>query len=213
MATVTAFTAQRMKQIEDESIVSAELEGPDLILITRAGTRINVGSVQGPVGDAGPPGEDGDITVAQMNAAIASAINAYDPSKPGGMVARRKTTVGTSNIRSFPTPLNGLETPLFTLPANRMLKITAHVPMITADTARRLKSLILINSANGGSVVAQSVHQSSDTRWTFNLTTIETAAGVPQRYTLAAAISQNSMATRIDGQNPALILVEDIGPV
>jgi microcystin-dependent protein len=54
MATVTGYTAQRMKRIEDETVVDGEVVGPDLILITRAGTQINAGPVQGPVGPTGP---------------------------------------------------------------------------------------------------------------------------------------------------------------
>ena len=54
MATVTGYTAQRMKRIEDETVVDGEVVGPDLILITRAGVQINAGPVQGPVGPTGP---------------------------------------------------------------------------------------------------------------------------------------------------------------
>jgi microcystin-dependent protein len=48
-----------MQQIEDETIVNAELDGNDLILITREGTEINVGPVIGPTGSTGLTGPAG----------------------------------------------------------------------------------------------------------------------------------------------------------
>lgn len=57
MATVTGYTAARMKQIEDETVVNAYLDGDDLVFKTREGTTINVGSVRGPKGDDGNAGD------------------------------------------------------------------------------------------------------------------------------------------------------------
>lgn len=62
MATVTGLTAERMLGIENASVVSGQVTGGDLILVTRGGTQINAGTVQGPQGTpgtdgaAGPPG-------------------------------------------------------------------------------------------------------------------------------------------------------------
>jgi len=53
MAIVTGFTAERMLQIENETIVDANLVGDRLILVTREGTVIDVGSVRGPEGPEG----------------------------------------------------------------------------------------------------------------------------------------------------------------
>lgn len=53
---VTVFTAERMAQIEAETIVDARIDGDDLILTTREGTDINIGSIRGPQGDVGPGG-------------------------------------------------------------------------------------------------------------------------------------------------------------
>ena len=66
MATVTGFTSERMLVIENETVVDGEIQGDDLILITREGTPINAGNVRGPIGPIGPPVSDtnkGDITV------------------------------------------------------------------------------------------------------------------------------------------------------
>lgn len=59
MTSVTSFTAARMQAIEDETIVDAELDGDNLILTTREGTDINVGSVRGPTGATGATGAQG----------------------------------------------------------------------------------------------------------------------------------------------------------
>lgn len=48
MATVTGYTADRMKQIEDETVVMGEVDaGGNLVLTTRAGVQIDAGHVRG----------------------------------------------------------------------------------------------------------------------------------------------------------------------
>jgi microcystin-dependent protein len=59
VTTVTSFTAERMLEIENETITDAHLSGNDLILTTREGTDINVGSVRGPTGATGTTGSAG----------------------------------------------------------------------------------------------------------------------------------------------------------
>lgn len=59
MTTVTSFTAARMLEIENETIVNAMLSGDHLILVTREGTEIDVGSVRGPQGNPGNTGAAG----------------------------------------------------------------------------------------------------------------------------------------------------------
>lgn len=55
MPTVTAFTAERSQQIEDESINSGHIdENGDLILVRRDTVEINAGSAVGPTGPMGP---------------------------------------------------------------------------------------------------------------------------------------------------------------
>lgn len=56
MASVTAFTAERSQQIEDESINDGHIVGEDLILVRRNLEVLNLGPVIGPPGVAGPPG-------------------------------------------------------------------------------------------------------------------------------------------------------------
>ena len=73
MATITGYTAARMKQIEDASIVDAHLDGYDLVLTTFAGIDINVGNVRG---EQGPTGE---VTNAELIAALAEFLDQADP--------------------------------------------------------------------------------------------------------------------------------------
>lgn len=56
MATVTGFTAARMLVIENTTVVDGEVQGDNLILLTREGTPIDAGSVRGPKGDKGDVG-------------------------------------------------------------------------------------------------------------------------------------------------------------
>lgn len=54
MATVTGFTAARMLEIENSTVVDGDVVGDDLILLRRDGGQINAGSVRGPIGPVGP---------------------------------------------------------------------------------------------------------------------------------------------------------------
>src|SRR5262245_61711616 len=56
MAKVTGFTADRMLVIENTTVVDGEVQGDNLILMTREGTPIDAGNVRGATGPAGPPG-------------------------------------------------------------------------------------------------------------------------------------------------------------
>lgn len=56
MATITGFTSERMLEIEDGTIVDAEIIGGNLILTKHDGTTVNAGPVIGPAGPVGPAG-------------------------------------------------------------------------------------------------------------------------------------------------------------
>lgn len=56
MATVTGFTAARMLEIENSTIVDGDIVGEDLILLRRDGGEINAGHVKGDKGDKGDVG-------------------------------------------------------------------------------------------------------------------------------------------------------------
>jgi len=61
MATITGFTAARMLEIEDGTIVDAEIVDGELILIKHDGTQVNAGDVTGPAGPVGPGGPAGGL--------------------------------------------------------------------------------------------------------------------------------------------------------
>lgn len=56
MATITGLTAERMKEIEDASVVDGGVVGGNLILTKHDGSTINAGKVTGPQGPQGIPG-------------------------------------------------------------------------------------------------------------------------------------------------------------
>ena len=71
MATVTGYTAARMKQIEDKAITSGTVVSGNLILYPKnypVETSINAGSVIGP---AGPTGPAGSVNTGDLNTAVA----------------------------------------------------------------------------------------------------------------------------------------------
>lgn len=59
MATVTGYTAARMKQIEDSAVVDGDVVGDNLILTKHDGSTVDAGNVRGPVGATGPKGDPG----------------------------------------------------------------------------------------------------------------------------------------------------------
>src|SRR3954453_16358382 len=56
MATVTSYTAERMKQIEDTTIVGGSISGNNLMLTRRDNVQLNAGNVRGPQGIQGLTG-------------------------------------------------------------------------------------------------------------------------------------------------------------
>lgn len=56
MATVTAFTAERMLEIEQTTVVGGAIVDGELILLRRDGELVNAGNVGGVEGEPGPPG-------------------------------------------------------------------------------------------------------------------------------------------------------------
>lgn len=79
MATITGFTASRMKEIEDASVVGGSVVGDDLILQRFDGTTFNAGVVKGATGAAGPVGEVSDAELAAAIAGVQSDIVASMP--------------------------------------------------------------------------------------------------------------------------------------
>ena len=81
MATVTGYTAERMKQIEDSTVVDGAISADDLLLITRDGTQINAGNVRGP---QGVPGPAGDADAVQLATPVGSTVMFGGDTAPQG---------------------------------------------------------------------------------------------------------------------------------
>lgn len=73
MGSVTGFTAEYQQEIMDSTIVDGEVVGGHLILKRHDNATIDAGPVIGP---AGPTGAAGEITEAEMDAAILADQNA-----------------------------------------------------------------------------------------------------------------------------------------
>lgn len=90
MAEVTGFTSQRMREIEDTTVVDGEVQGDNLILLQRNGVPIDAGNVRGPQGDQGVPGpvqkvndQLGNVYTPRAFATVA-ALNTDWPTAPEG---------------------------------------------------------------------------------------------------------------------------------
>ena len=106
MATITVYNSARMKQIEDETIISGHMDGDDLILETRAGNLINAGDTRGEKGDKG---DQGDVSLVQLNSvadianaaqntansALSQASNAMDMAAAAKVITRGSQVAGT----------------------------------------------------------------------------------------------------------------------
>jgi len=82
MATVTGYTAERMKEIEDSAVIGGMVQGNNLILVTHDGSTIDAGNVRGPQGIQGIPGVQSIIvctsTTRPTGAALFVGLNIYE---------------------------------------------------------------------------------------------------------------------------------------
>lgn len=81
--TITGFTAARMKQIEDATVIGGSVVGDNLILEKFNGTTVNAGPVKGSQGIQGVPGE---VSAAQLNAAVSDLQDDIVASTPVGTI-------------------------------------------------------------------------------------------------------------------------------
>ena len=126
MAEVTGFTSDRMRIIENETVVDGEVQGDNLILMTREGVPIDAGNVRGPIGPVGPPiadGNKGDVTVSatgtnwQINAdAVTNAELAEMPAGTlkGAINAGNPVDLTLAQMSGFlPTAVNDQVGPIY----------------------------------------------------------------------------------------------------
>ncbi len=116
MATVTGYTAERMKNIEDSTVTDGEVVGNNLILTTRDGTPIDAGNVRGP---QGVKGDTGEVSQAQLAAVTGPSANAgndlvngtdtklfFDHDKPHLHHIPKFADIAQRDA-AIPTPVNG----------------------------------------------------------------------------------------------------------
>jgi hypothetical protein len=104
VATVTGYTAERMKTIEDTTVVDGEIIGDNLHLLTRVGDHIDAGNVRGPKGDKGDKGDTGEVTQAELDA-LDSTVTALTTELRASNIPRF-ANVAARDTR-FPTPAEG----------------------------------------------------------------------------------------------------------
>ena len=109
MATITGLTAERMLEIEGESIIDGSIVGGNLILTKHDGTTIDAGPVVGPTGPAGPQGTPGVSGVSSIPGEIKAWPNTVLPVQAtygkwvwadGGVYSAATYPVAASHIHS-----------------------------------------------------------------------------------------------------------------
>lgn len=98
MGEATGFTAARMQEIEDTTIVDGDVVVNDLILHQRDGTNINAGNVRGPQGAQGVQGPQG-FTGPQGTQGVQGTQGTQGPQgiPGGGFRAYRNAALNVSN--------------------------------------------------------------------------------------------------------------------
>jgi len=100
MATVTGFTSERMLEIEESTVVDGEIQGDNLILMTRGGTPIDAGNVRGAQGAQGPVGVTHVIQDEGVIQPTQPALNFV-----GGGVVVNDDPANTRTIITVPAPV------------------------------------------------------------------------------------------------------------
>lgn len=95
MATVTGLTADRMLEMEAQTVIDGEVVGDNLILQTRDGNQIDTGNVRGPVGPQGATGLKGN----QGPEGPVGPVGPIGPTGSQGPAGVGGTTVCTSTTR------------------------------------------------------------------------------------------------------------------
>lgn len=103
MATITGFTAERMKEIEDTTVVNGELNAYNLTLVRRDGSTIPLGNIRGP---AGPQGIPGTITASPAGGVLSG--NYPNPGLSDGAVTEAKISDGIKNAAASTPSLRTL---------------------------------------------------------------------------------------------------------
>jgi hypothetical protein len=141
MGTITGFTSARMLSMENATVIDGTVVGNDLILETKGGTLINAGNVRGIQGIQGVPGE---ITEAELNAAIAplassadllAAANAVDAEYSRAEIGHISQTLASTSFTTVITNLNVATSVNLDTPRSATVMVTAYFESTVAGDA------------------------------------------------------------------------------
>jgi hypothetical protein len=202
MATVTAFTAARSKQIEDNAITGGSVVNGQLILTRHSGQDpVNAGNVRGPKGDQGDPGE---ITLAQLEWVVDNL--------PKGILGHSQNTADVWS----PTTQSDLCTVSVSLQSSRRIKITAFA-ISRADAPPETFTGRFYIYRDNVQLNLVGIHHVTD-----NVVDLATISGhvldSPGSgsfvYKLRAGSNQAGQhSLRGASESPTRLLVEDLGPI
>lgn len=234
MATINGYTAEHMQEIEDNTIVDADLVGNNLVFTKHDASTVNVGSVRGPTGPTGPTGPAGTglvICTSGTRPTPVVGLNIYETntgkhlvyygattgwrppwSQPWGYVASTVTPPSTAQTVSVTTStkITGTDSETCSLFSNRRYRATC-VSSYSKITAANFTYLQLATSASVGIGAS----------WTFNMgigaaelvVWVTTFTGTTYTGTLQLQAQTLSAGIIINNNNiGSRLLVEDIGP-
>lgn len=159
MATVTAFTAQRMQEIEDGTVVDGLVVGDDLILTRRDDSQINAGNVRGAAGPQGLQGPQG-IQGPQGLQGIQGPIGLTGPQGPAGTSETRPIaarlggfgSLASGGIQVYGGP-GAVDTILYTVPAGKVAFINKlRITNVLALGGVSISTRVALNPAGGASM-------------------------------------------------------------
>lgn len=236
MATVTGYTAERMQEIEDAAITSGAVVGDNLVLTRHDGTPITAGNVRGATGPTGPPGGLGEAPIngtiyGRKDAGWTAVPAAGIPDAPsdGTSYARKNAawaaitssgalgSLGYARRTSNQSPIGTAKVDLTSLTATvtvgtgRLIRVTGYINMIynTSGQGGNLyiqegaTQLAMAGSYAAGALIPVAIMVQA-------LIPSPTAGAHTYKLSLAS-FNSFGVELRAAADNPAFILVEDIG--
>jgi hypothetical protein len=232
MATVTVYTADRMKDIENKSVVSGQVVGDNLILTKYDNSVVNAGNVRGPKGTNGAAGYTSIVVCSSTSRPTGSsrfnglAIFETDTNKfliwngirwdppwnqPWGLMGMIQRTNDAGPVTGAEVSIAGMSFP-FTAVANRRMKITFEGNTYATggtDNITFLRivedttSLATCNAWNTAPNFGTSLH--GEAYWT-------PAAGAHTYYVRAGFQGAGQVMIMGRPDSPMSLVLEDMGP-
>lgn len=238
MVTINGYTAQHMQDIEDNTIVDANLVNYELVFTKHDNTTINLGNVRGATGATGPQGIQGAAgssgyvictsTTRPSSPIIGMSIYETDTGKhlvyygttttwqppwnqPWGLVSYAADTVGTSSSSTTYVDLGGCTWTGTTL-ANRYYRATLSGRVQSNGTAG-IANVALRNAANTelqhrAVTTTNALYQPVPFTFSYTWTTTNTLTTVKASH---RADSGTSILIVAFAGAPATLHIEDLG--